>query len=82
MLDKEDEEGVVEDNFSDFQKMYHEVWQLKFKDVIDLSGNKFQVDTSPAAKRLLAMNVNDNVYKNLKKFSVRNYDKDVRKHKL
>jgi len=26
LLDKEDEEGVVEDNFSKFQQMYHPVW--------------------------------------------------------
>lgn len=45
--------------------MYHAVWQDKFRDVIDLSGNKFEVENSEAARRKLAMYINDNVYKNL-----------------
>lgn len=81
-LDREDEDHVVEDSFEGFQEMYHAVWQDKFKDVIDLSANKFEVENSPAARRLLSMHVNDNVYKNLSKLSAIGYDKDMTRHKL
>lgn len=81
LLDKEDEIGVVEDNFEKFQQMYHPVWQNKFREVLDLSGGKFQVDRSPAARRLLAEHVNDNVYKNIEKFSVLLFDDEQKRHK-
>ena len=45
--------------------MYHEVWQNKFKDIIDLSQGKLIVDQSPAARRKLALSINDNVFKKL-----------------
>lgn len=61
--------------------MYHAVWQDKFRDVIDLSGNKFEVENSEAARRKLAMYINDNVYKNLSKLSTLGYDKDMSRHK-
>ena len=54
--------------------MYHEVWQNKFKDIIDLSQGKLIVDQSPAARRKLALSINDNVFKNLIKFSVSSFD--------
>ena len=54
--------------------MYHEVWQKKFKDIIDLSQGKLIVDQSPAARRKLALSINDNVFKNLTKFSVSSFD--------
>lgn len=50
------------------------MWQSKFRDVVDLTGNIFKVANSSAARRQLAMHVNDNVYKNIEKFSVRSFD--------
>lgn len=82
LLDKEDEEGVVEDNFNEFQQMYHKVWKQKFADVIDLTGGVFHVDQSPAAKRKLALQLNDNVFQNLSKFSVRSFDQSEKMHKI
>ena len=76
LLDKEDEEGVVEDNFEKFKVMYHPIWQSKFKDVIDISDGKVIIDSSPAGRRVLAQSVNDNVYKNIEKFSVLLFDED------
>ena len=61
--------------------MYHEVWQNKFKDIIDLSQGKLIVDQSPAARRKLALSINDNVFKNLTKFSVSSFDAEQRLHK-
>lgn len=61
--------------------MYHPIWQNKFKDVLDLSGNKFEMDKSPAARRVLAEAVNDNVYKNIEKFSVLLFDDEQKRHK-
>ena len=58
--------------------MYHPIWKNKFKDVIDLTDGKLQVDTSPAARKLLAASVNDNVYKNIDKFSVMLFDESSR----
>ena len=56
--------------------MYHPVWQNKFKDVIDLSGGKFTSDKSPAARKKLASHLNDNVFMNIEKFSLRLFDQD------
>jgi len=56
--------------------MYHPVWQNKFKDVIDLSGGKFTCDGSPAARKKLAWHLNDNVFMNIDKFSLRLFDQD------
>jgi hypothetical protein len=75
-LDKEDEEGVVEDNFTKFQQMYHPVWQNKFKEVVDLSDGVFKIENSPAARKLLGMHINDNVFRNIEKFSARSFDSD------
>jgi hypothetical protein len=61
--------------------MYHQVWKQKFADVIDLTGGVFHVDQSPAAKRKLALHLNDNVFKNLSKFSVRSFDQSEKLHK-
>ena len=76
LLDKEDEEGVVEDNFAKFQQMYHPIWQSKFKDVVDLSNGVFKIDESKAARIDLGLYVNDNVYRNLEKFNARSFDAD------
>ena len=56
--------------------MYHPVWQNKFKDVIDFSGGKFTADRSPAARKKLACHLNDNVFMNIDKFSLRLFDQD------
>ena len=75
LLDKEDEDGVVKDNFTEFQQMYHPVAKKYFKDIIEFKDDfTFNLDRSDAAKRFLAMHINDNLYKNLSKFSMRFYD--------
>ena len=61
--------------------MYHPIWQDKFKDIVDLSGREFKCDNSPAARKKLLMQVNDNVLKNHKRFSVLLFDKDIKHHK-
>ncbi len=61
--------------------MYHQVWQSKFKDIIDLSEGKFVVENSEAARKQLALHINDNVYKNLSNFSVKLFDSDLKLHK-
>ena len=82
LLDKEDEYGVVEDNFVRFQELYHPVWQESFKDVMELQDGKFVMDPNDrAAQRLLALNINDNVYKNIDKFSVLLFNEELKFNK-
>jgi len=56
--------------------MYHPVWQNKFKEVVDLSDGVFKIENSPAARKLLGMHINDNVFRNIEKFSARSFDSD------
>ncbi len=43
LLDKEDEEGVVEDNFEKFQQLYHPVWKNKFREVVDINDGVLRI---------------------------------------
>lgn len=78
LLDKEDDVGVVEDNFQAFQTMYHPIIKEYFADVINISsGNQknseeyiLEIDRSKTAMKKIAMQINDNVYKNIDHFSV------------
>lgn len=79
LLDKEDEEGVVEDNYQNFQKMYQPVWKDNFANYFDLSDGKFTIDRNDkAAKKMLAMHINDNVLKNIDRFSILLFDEKNR----
>ena len=81
LLEKDDEIGIVDDNFQKFQQLYHPVWQNKFKDVIHLSDGKFVIDISPQARKILAKFLNENIYMNIEKFSVLLFDQDQKLHK-
>ena len=75
MLDKEDEEGVVEDNFERFQQMYHPIWKEHFGDCFELIDGTFRIDhENLATRKQLAMQINDNVLKNMNRFSVLLFD--------
>ena len=37
LLDKEDEVGVVQDNFEKFQQMYHPIIEREFSDVMQIN---------------------------------------------
>jgi hypothetical protein len=79
LLDKEDEEGVVEDNFENFQKMYQPVWKDHFTNCFDLKDGKFVMDRNDKAlKKMLAMHINDNVLKNIDRFSILLFDEKNR----
>ena len=79
LLDKEDEEGVVEDNFQNFQKMYQPVWKDHFTNCFDLKDGKFVMDRNDKAlKKMLAMHINDNVLKNIDRFSILLFDEKNR----
>lgn len=54
--------------------MYHPVIETKFKDVMEVKDGKFDFDRSYAARKYLAMHINDNVLKNLSRFSLKPYD--------
>ena len=54
--------------------MYHPVIESKFKEVIEVKNGKFEFDRSYAARKYLAMHINDNVLKNLSQFSLKPYD--------
>ena len=74
------EEFVVVDKFQGFQKSYHPIWQEKFRDVVDFSNGMFRIDENDhAGRKLLAMNINDNVYKNMHKYmSASLFDPELR----
>ena len=52
------------------------MWQNKFKDVIDMSDGVLRVSQSVEARKYLATHINDNVYKNIKRFSVTSFDSE------
>ena len=79
LFDKEDEEGVVDDNFTKFQAMYHPIIENKFKDIIHLDNGQVQID--PKGSKQLLLNVNDNVYKNIEHFSLPSFDPNSAIHK-
>lgn len=82
LLDKEDEEMVVDDSFEGFQSMYQPLAQDHFKDVFEIRDGKFFIDSeNKATQKLLYMAINDNIYKNLDGFSVRLFDQDQRFNK-
>ena len=81
LLDKEDESGVVNDNFEGFQKLYHPIIKEHFSEIMEIDGNRFRIDDSMAAQKKLSMHLNDNVFRNLDKFSVLSFDKELRFHK-
>ena len=79
MLDKEDEEGVVEDNFERFQQMYHPIWKEHFKDCFDLKDGTFRINhDNLATRKQLGVQINDNVLKNMNRFSVLLFDEQAR----
>ena len=49
LLDKEDEEMVVEDSFDAFQKMYKPILDENFKDIMQLRDGKFYIDSNDKA---------------------------------
>lgn len=56
MLDKEDEEDVVDDNFENFRLLYDQIINEKFKEQMEIRDGKFYIDENDAASRkLLAM---------------------------
>ena len=73
ILDKEDEETVVEDSFEAFQDMYKPLIEndSTFKNIMEIKDGKFHIDSNcRLTQRALLMAINDNVYKNLERFSV------------
>ena len=77
LLDKEDEEMVVEDSFDEFKLMYEPIIKKHFLDVMEIRDGKFYIDNDQrAVQKKLLMHVNDNVFKNLEGFSVRLFDED------
>ena len=74
------EEFVVVDNFEGFQEVYHPIWKEKFGGVVDFSNGMFRIDPNDhAGKKLLAMHINDNVYKNMRRYlSASLFDPELR----
>ena len=49
LLDKEDEETVVDDSFEAFQAMYEPVMKEHFNDLMELKDGKFLIDNDSKA---------------------------------
>ena len=78
LLDKEDEDTVVDDSFEEFQEMYKPIMEKHFSDVMQVQEGKFLIDNeSKAVQRKLLLTINDNVYKNLDGFSMRLFDRNT-----
>ena len=79
ILDREDEEQIVDDNFDQFKLLYEPILEEKFRDVMEIREGNFYIDHNDlATRRLLSMHINDNVYKNLKTFSPLLFDETQR----
>ena len=52
--------------------MYRPIWKDHFRDAFELTDDgKFRIDSKdPSVRRMLALHINDNVYKNMEKVSV------------
>lgn len=77
LVDKEDEEAVVRENYAKFKQMYHPIWQTEFKDCFNLTEDgKFEINHDHATRKYLMSHVNDNVFQNInaKLLSALSYD--------
>ena len=74
LLDREDEEGLVEDNFDRFKELYTPIAKTHFKEAFDWSDGKIKFDNDESTRKLLASHLNDNVLKNIGAFSVKLFD--------
>ncbi|CDW91227.1 UNKNOWN [Stylonychia lemnae] len=81
ILDKEEEEEVVQENYDRFQRMYHPIWQDTFKDVFEIKDNKFYIQQDQATRKFLMSQLNDNVFQNIDKISIKIYDDETKFHK-
>lgn len=71
----------MSENFEQFQQMYHPIWQETFKDVFDISNGQFKISQDSNTRKFLMSHLNDNVFQNIDKLSVKIYDEDVKFHK-
>lgn len=79
MMDREDEETVVDDSFDAFREMYAPIIKKHFSDVMEIRDGKFYIDSDDRrTQKKLLMAVNDNVYKNLEGFSVKLFDESAK----
>jgi hypothetical protein len=65
--------------------MYHPIWKEHFADCFDLKDGRFKIDKNDlAVKKHLMMQINDNVYKNIDRFSVLLFDESnkLKKHQI
>ena len=88
LLDREDEEQLVNDNFKEFQDLYLPLIKENFSDCFEITEDgKFIIDTNDlASRRHLVRNLNDNVFQNIhhRVVGTRNYQQetDSKKTKL
>jgi hypothetical protein len=51
--------------------MYHPIWEENFKDIFQIVDGRFEIDSKDlAGRKQLAMHLNDNLFKNIDRFSV------------
>lgn len=82
ILDKEEEEDVVEENYDNFKKLYQPIWNDTFKNVFSISEDgKVSIKHDLATRKYLMSHINDNVLQNLTDMSVISYDHDDKYHK-
>jgi len=63
MLDKEDEEELVETNFEDFQNLYRPIIEEHFSEILKIDDKGVvNIDESDEARNILMSHVNDNIF--------------------
>ena len=65
LVDKEDEEAVVNESFTEFKQMYQPLIKERFGSVMEISSDgTFYIDTkSQSTQKFLLSNINDSVLK-------------------
>eukprot|EP00347_Sterkiella_histriomuscorum_P021408 403334078 len=82
ILDKEDEEKIVKENYAKFQEMYHPIWKDTFSNCLEIKDGKISITQDTATRKYLMSHLNDNVFQNIDKvFSLKSYDEDMKFHK-
>lgn len=69
LLDKENETALVQENFEEFQNLYHPIIKDKnFKNLMEIDDlGRVQISHDQATRKQLMRYINDNVYQNIDK---------------
>lgn len=80
MLDREDLSSIIVENREEFNNLYTPILQDNpFKDIVSFEDGLLHKKNDPSAWAELMMEINDNVFQNLDKISLRRYNAKISK---